>query len=154
MGFGQYATTQKRNRDKGYPVDTVDLKVGRMTMAEIMADVEGDSVVSQRKTAHNEVTRECSTGIIVCRLRETDIVLYHPKHNWVILNTGGWNTPTTRRHIMNFLRRKNFPISVWGDKKVGGNFVMGDIGGNKVEGVFKQRATIHADGSFISDLGV
>lgn len=162
MGFGQYheATTNLNERreaaglpveqrDSGFPVPREDVKTGRMTNAEIMADVDADPV-SVKRTGHNEVTRVLKSGTIICRLRETDIVHLF-RDGCIEIDTGGWNTPTTRRHIMDFLSRHNFSCSIYGDKKRGGNVLTGIKTGDASEIIFKQMVTIFTDGTWTAD---
>ncbi len=152
MGFGQYATAEIRNRDKGYPKGTTDLKVGRMTKDEILADANLGGLVSSVKSAHNELTLTYESGTVVCRLRETNIVTLSPG-GYILINTGGWNTPTTRSHVMNFLASQNFQINMWGDKKAGGNRIKFTTGENiKVGDIFRQWVIIYPDGGTLSDL--
>ena len=153
MGFGQHATASQRNKDKGYPAGTKVLKVGRMTQAEIMDGVNHATIIKTEKSAHNEVTLTYANDTVVCRLRRTNIVTI-TKDGVVLVKTGGWNTLTTRRHAMNFLKRQGFQISMRGDKKRGGNVlaVPGD-GKSKQEVVFKQWAIFNLRGGYLTALG-
>ena len=152
MGFGQYMGEDTRtSKDLGYPVPRGEVKYGRMTLDEIMADLDSDPILSSAKSAHNEVTITYKNGSIVCRLRETNIVYLHPNGAYH-LDTGGWNTPTTKRHMVNFLARHGFPISLWGDKKRGG-IILRDHRGNAedTEILFKKTATVFGVGDFLVD---
>lgn len=162
MGFGQYheATTSLNERreaaglpveqrDSGFPVPREDVKTGRMTNAEIMADVDADPV-SVKRTGHNEVTRLLDNGTIICRLRETDIV-YLFANGVIKIDTGGWNTPTTRRHVMDFLSRHKFYCSLFGDKKRGGNILTGIRQGDTTDIIFKESVVIFTDGTYLAD---
>ena len=46
-------------------------------------------------------------GTIICRYHDTDIAKYNPTTRTVTLNSGGWHTATTKRHI-------NQCFQVWG----------------------------------------
>ena len=153
MGFGQHATASQRNKDKGYPAGTKVLKVGRMTQAEIMDGVNHATIIKTEKSAHNEVTMTHANGTVVCRLRRTNIVTI-TDGGAVLVNTGGWNTLTTRRHVVNFLKRHGFGISMWGDIKRGGNVlaVPGD-GKSKQEVVFKHWVIFNLGGGYLTALG-
>lgn len=153
MGFGQHATASQRNKDKGYPVGLKKLKTGRMTQAEIMNGVNHATIIKTEKSAHNEVTLTHANGTVVCRLRRTNIVTI-TDGGAVLVNTGGWNTPTTRRHVMNFLKRHGFQISMWGDKKRGGN-VLSAPGTEKLkaEVSFKQWVVFNLCGGYLTALG-
>lgn len=163
MGFGQYSRTGERlqyeravgyrepAKDAGYPVSREQVKAGRMTKAEILAGVDMSGVVRTRKTGHNEVTRWLSDGTEICRLRETDIGFAYPDGT-LKLHTGGWNTRTTRAHLVDFLSRKNRPCGVWGAKKAGGN-VMGDWSGHgRGQVVFAEYVTLFTDGTWQADI--
>ena len=128
------------NRDSGSPVPQDKVKYGRMSMEAIMKDMDYEGMVSFVKSAHNEVTRTMKDGRIICRLRETDIVTICDTQ--ITINTGGWNTKTTRRHIEAFLARHNFQISILGVKKEGGNKFLMRMGENEVGGSFNTWATI------------
>jgi hypothetical protein len=137
--------------DRGYPVPLSEVKVGYMNNAEIMADAPGEAItVSQKRTAHNEVTRVTTTGVQVCRLRETDIVALSLDGSFT-LDTGGWNTPTTKRHMVDFLKRNKIPVTLWGDKKRGGIILRDLRGENPREIIFKSLVTVFADGSWLAD---
>lgn len=164
MSYGQYTGPKRQVIDgqdyalmsekdaarRGYPSTAV--KVGSMTRDEIMSGVERHTrdIVSTKKTAHNEVTRIYTDGTVVCRLRETDIVTIYP-HGPIDINTGGWNTRTTRRHIVDFLERHNFPVTIWGDKKRGGNVLTLTRGDVTSEIVFEQTVIIFTDGTWVAD---
>lgn len=155
MGFGQYMKVDDLRKEAVYPVSRTRVKTGRMTKTEIMAGVDPEAVIDATISAHNEVTIRYVWGALVCRLRETDIVEIGP-NGVVLLNTGGWNTITTRRHMRNFLQRHGFSILVWGDKKRGGNVLTlyRDDENDRTEIVFKQRVLFNSSGGFLSDLGV
>lgn len=162
MGFGQHSRTGERLQHEravgyrepaktgGYPIPREQVKSGAMTKNDILAGVDMSYVEKTRKTGHNEVTRWLSDGTEICRLRETDIGVAYPDGT-LKLYTGGWNTRTTRTHLMDFLSRHNRPCGVWGDKKAGGN-VMGDWSGNGHGRVtFKTSVTLFTDGTWQAD---
>ncbi len=153
MGFGQHTKADHGVRATGYPVPRPDVKVGRMTKAEIMESADLACVIDAKISAHNEVTIRYTGGSLVCRLRETNVVEIGP-NAVVLIDTGGWNTITTRRHIRNFLKRQGWQISLWGDKRKGGNVLTlyGIFNHERIEIVFKQRAMFNMTGGFISDL--
>jgi len=153
MGFGQHMKVDDLQRECRYPVSRTKVKTGRMTKAEILAGVTDADYVDATISAHNEVTIQYKGGFLVCRLRETDIVAIGPGDS-VVINTGGWNTITTRRHVVNFLKRHGFQISLWGDKKRGGNVLTlyHNDGNDRTEIPFKQRVVFNREGGFKSDL--
>jgi hypothetical protein len=69
--------------------------MARRTKREIMAGVD---CVKSRLIDHNTVEYERANGERVIRLHLTDIVTYRTDGT-VVLNTGGWNTITTRDRI-------------------------------------------------------
>jgi hypothetical protein len=136
---------------RGYPVPHEEVKVGYMNNAEIMADVDDEGIIEQTRTANNEVTRTMADGRIICRLRETDIAAIYPSRCFA-LDTGGWNTPTTRNHMQNFLQRHGFLATVGGSKKRGGIILRMKAGGFWREiAVFKERITVFKDGQVVVD---
>lgn len=120
MGFGQYAGHGRGLRDAGWK-DGAPLKVGRMTQADVLAKVK-DGYLSYRKSGHNESTRRHEDGTEIVRLRETDILTIIPEDERgqmvLYVNTGGWNTVTTRQHLMGAIHRYIKPdgLSIWGQR--------------------------------------
>lgn len=153
MGFGQHMKVDNRQKDTGYPVPITKVKWGRMTKEEIMAGVYGPDVIDAKITAHNEVTFCHANGALVCRLRETNIA-YIGDNGAVLIDTGGWNTITTRRHVTDFLKRHGFKINVWGDKRRGGNILVlwTNDSNDRTEIPFKQKIVFNREGGFQSDL--
>jgi len=140
MGYGQYTTAERRNRDKGYPEGTKDLKVGRMDFEQIMDDVDERDLLDATTSGHNEITLTYKGGLVVCRVRDTNVVSIN--NRFVLIDTGGWNTLTTRRHVNDFLAAQSLRIVIRGDKKAGGNFLEGVIEGVEIEGCFARRILI------------
>jgi len=89
----------------------------------------------------------------VCRLRETNIVEIGD-NGAVLIDTGGWNTITTRRHATDFLKRHGFNISLWGDKRRGGNLLTlySSDGNDRTEIPFKKSVAFNREGAYKSDL--
>jgi hypothetical protein len=147
------ADRPKRGYPKGVPVI-----VGKMTLPELCKTFSGTAQVV--KTAHNEVTACYPSGRVVVRLRETDILTFEPDGT-VIFCTGGWNTVTTRRHMIAAFKRqtgctlivnqrrsiRGISISFAGISESKGRFE------KRAGGFFKARGVSRPDGSFVSDLG-
>lgn len=153
MGFGQHTKADNTRRDAGYPVPRSEVKVGRLTMVEIMAGVEAADYIDAKISAHNEVTIRYNGGSLVCRLIGTNIVEINADAT-VVIDTGGWNTMSTRRHVVNFLNRHGFGISMWGDIKRGGNVLAlySNDGKDCTEIVFKNRVMFNQEGGFVTDM--
>lgn len=153
MGFGQHTRTDHRGPVTGYPVPRSEVKVGRMTKVEVMAGVVNADIIDSKISAHNEVTIRYNGGALVCRLRETNIVEIATNAT-VLIDMGGWNTITTRRHVRNFLKRNGVEISLWGDIKRGGNVLVlpSSITNDRTEIVFKNKVMFNKVGGFMTDL--
>ena len=144
----------KRNQDKSYPVGTKTVKWGHMTLAKIMAGADTDDLVETVKSGNNELTLVYRDGTIVCRLREQDIVTL-TKSGIILIDTGGWNTPTTRTHVMNFLTVRGYQINMRGVKEGGGNIV--SLAGNDFEIMeisFNSTLAIFKTGDHVADMEV
>ncbi len=111
MSFGQYFRTtsdgMRRHveRAAGHPVDRELVDTNDFTKADVLAGVERQDFCRTRKTGNNEATREYHCGERVVRVRNTDILIAWPCGSFLI-NTGGWNTPTTRAHLTDALARE------------------------------------------------
>ena len=153
MGFGQHTKTDHGGRATGYPVPRADVKVGRFTKVEIMAGVNDADIIDAKISAHNEVTIRYNGGSLVCRLIGTNIVEINADAT-VVIDTGGWNTVTTRRHVMNFLNRNGVGISLWWDIKRGGNVLVlpSNIANERTEIVFRNRVMFNKVGGFVTDM--
>ncbi len=152
LGDGSMYEIAREQMDDSRSVEIV--KVGRMTNAEILAGVDMTDVVSVVRSAHNEITRTFKNGKVIVRLRETDIVIVFPETGSVLINTGGWNTVTTRRHINDFLSRQNFPARICKARKGGGVNVLVQWGQELIrQGNFQTRCVIGkwSGGYFIID---
>lgn len=79
---------------------------GRRTKAEIL---DGAQAVESRFVARNTVEWKDADGARHIRLHRTDILTFHPDGS-IRINTGGWNTITTRDRINAFLPS---PFRVW-----------------------------------------
>ncbi len=134
----QTESFKARNARKGYAPGTGKLKMGYMNNDEIMAGVDSPHIIKVERTTHNEVTMTTKKGLTICRLRETNIAWVND-HGEFGLNTGGWNTIITRRHMQDFLKRQNFDVQIRGDKKAGGIRLGGLKGGDII---FKQRVDV------------
>lgn len=75
----------------------------RKTKGE-MLDAIKTPVVKSRMVARNTIEYETDIGDVVTRLHDTDIVRTRPEGT-VYLDTGGWNTKTTRARINEALPR-------------------------------------------------
>jgi len=64
------------------------------TKKEIM---EGIDCIKSKKIDNNTIEYLQNNGTKVIRLHQTDIITF--KNGVVILNSGGWRTPTTRNRI-------------------------------------------------------
>lgn len=73
----------------------------RRTKREIMEGVEG--VLWSILIANNTVRYVTSDGYDCIRLHRTDIVVRPPNCSFIILDTGGWFTATTKERINRFL---------------------------------------------------
>ena len=63
-----------------------------------------NTTVKTGKTGHNEVTTYAD-GVVTVVLYSMPIVVVDVATRTVTLDNGGWNTPTTSRHIERALRR-------------------------------------------------
>lgn len=86
--------------------------MARRTKGEIMAGVDS---VESRFVDHNTVMYHRENGERVIRLHLTDIVTYQPNGD-IVLNTGGWNTITTKDRINKQLELEAPGWRVWSDK--------------------------------------
>lgn len=154
MGFGQYAKVDDVQREAGYPVPRTKVEYGRMTKPEIMAEVSDHDYIDAKFSAHNEITIRYKDGALVCRFRETNVVEIDG-NNVVVIDTGGWNTISTRRHVIDFLKRHGFKISMWGDKRRGGNVLILPYSheNERQEIPFKKQIMFNQEGGVVSDLG-
>jgi hypothetical protein len=152
MGFGQHTNSGRAGKTAGYPVPRNQVKIGRMTTPQIMQGVSDTDIVKTERTGHNEVKRTLSDGRVIYRLRETDIITFYPT-GIVLINTGGRNTMTTRRHLMDILKRHNFQTTIWADKKGGGNILKLWKHDKMREFRFIQSLVIFPRGESFSDVG-
>lgn len=91
MGFGQYSA---------YGTD-------RKTKGEILAGVEG--ITTSRLVARNTAMYQTVEGAQVMRLHRTD-VFRRDADGTITLDTGGWNTVTTRARMNDALRGTGFSV--------------------------------------------
>jgi hypothetical protein len=156
MAFGQYARIGKRlererevgyrepAKDAGFPIPREQVRGGRMTNAQVLSGAEPEGWVDAIRTAHNEVTRDYITHRVV-RLRETDIAVIYLNGD-IALDTGGWNTVTTRAHMMGVLSREGHPaVGIYGAKCNKGRNVLNAQ-------PFERRIMFKPDGNHISDV--
>lgn len=64
------------------------------------------------RTGHNEITTYAD-GIITVVLHSTPIVVVDVAAQTVTLDNGGWNTPTTTKHVNDALRRLRAELGDW-----------------------------------------
>lgn len=121
MGFGQYTTG---NRHK-YPMDP-QVTAGRHTIADLKRWLPHgwDEV---KKTAHNELTATYPDGTVRVLYHRTVIVTKKPDGS-IVIDNGGYGTPSTAQHIMGACARLGFRL--WGSH-VDGNFVVGGCDGDR-----------------------
>lgn len=103
----------KDMRKKGYAKPGVFW--GRRSKKNMMKGVQ-PGYVKSRLTAHNEVTRWYENGITIVRFHRTDLLWIHPDGSFYI-NTGGWLSVATKRHLNNALKRHGLDISVEFERK-------------------------------------
>lgn len=109
----EFRGLDRQLRDKGYPIEPT---YGPRTKADIM---DGVDHVKARKLTGRSVEYWRANGDRVIRLHRTDIVTFHADRR-VSLDTGGWQTPTTRQNMMEHLPQG---VCIWGDKRRGGNIL-------------------------------
>lgn len=95
------------------------------------AKLHGRCILS-RKLQNNTYLRRRDGGRIAVRLHATDVITFHPD-NSITLNTGGWNTITTRQRINSYQ-----PHSVWSKR---GDLFIG-VRGKTREPPCKTRLTV------------
>lgn len=150
--FG-YEVQPDSRKDRGYSVPGSEVAWGRMTVAQIMEGADMRGLVSHKKSAHNEVTLTYENGVKVCRFRGTDIVQIDGFSNLILLDTGGWNTISTRRHMMDFLAREGVTVGLWGAKKGDKRNVLCffTYGGTRGEFYFTQLILFNPVGGILTD---
>lgn len=76
----------------------------QMTKGEMLESLacQGVTPVKSRKAARNTIEYWTECGARVIRYMETDVVTIH-KNGKIVLNTGGYNTVTTRARMNEFL---------------------------------------------------
>ncbi len=149
--------TEKGAAQRGYP--TTEVTWGPRTLDELTADITPGNIASRTrlgKAAAEIVLKQ--SGVILCRLHNTVIAKINA-NGCLWLNTGGWNTVTTYRHMEKFAGRHNFNIKVGGNKKAGGNTVTwyreewnGKEWPNPITATFTQKVSLCLDGTTDSDL--
>ena len=114
----------------------------RKSKRGMLAAIESP-VVKSRMIARNTIEYETGIGDVVTRLHDTDIVRKRPEGT-VYLDTGGWNTKTTRARINEALPRG---ISVHTHK---GSMYISGVNGKSHE--FTQTARIGPRGGVTTDI--
>ncbi len=78
------------------------ISTGKRTKTDIMSGVKTD-VVKSKFVDNNTVEYTTADGRRVIRLHDTDIITYMPNGK-IILNSGGWRTPTTKGRINEYVK--------------------------------------------------
>lgn len=97
---------------------------------------------SSRKLENNTYLihyHEAKPHYIGIRLHNTDVVKYYPDGR-IILNSGGWKTPTTKDRI-----NKYAPVNVWTNK---GIWYIGQSWNKPAEAIYQDDMVINPDGTF------
>jgi len=97
---------------------------------------------SSRKLENNTYLihyHEAKPHYIGVRLHNTDVVKYYPDGR-IILNSGGWKTPTTKDRI-----NKYAPVNVWTDK---GIWYIGQSWNKPAEAIYQDDMVINPDNTF------
>ena len=108
--------------------------MSRKTKAEIMAGVECE----RSRIAGNNTVEYFQNGDRVIRLHLTDIITFK-KNGDVVLNSGGWRTPTTKSRMNDFLPG----WQVWQESKIW--YVGKSWHGERF--VFEDGMVLHSDGT-------
>jgi 3'-phosphoadenosine 5'-phosphosulfate sulfotransferase (PAPS reductase)/FAD synthetase len=82
---------------------------------------------------------EAKPHYIGIRLHNTDVVKYY-QDGRIVLNSGGWKTPTTKDRI-----NKYAPVNVWTDK---GIWYIGQNWNKPAEAIYQDDMVINPDGTF------
>jgi len=77
---------------------------------QILEGIDSAEIESSRFVASNTLKIECKNGDVVYRLHQTNIVTYR-KNGEVVLDSGGWKTPTTKERMNCFA-----PVTVYQDR--------------------------------------
>lgn len=78
---------------------------GKRTKADILSGVSAE-IVKSKFVDNNTVEYTTADGRRVIRLHDTDIITYMPNGK-IILNSGGWRTPTTKDRINSLVKLKD-----------------------------------------------
>jgi len=70
----------------------------RKTKKEILEGVPSEAIISSKKIGNNTYEVLLTNGDRIIRLHNTNVITYKPD-NTVILDSGGWLTPTTKDRI-------------------------------------------------------
>ena len=137
------------------PSAKTELPSGRMSNAEILSGFHYLVDVTKlrfTRTAHNELTFDAD-GTTTVRYRDTNIVTVKANGD-VLVATGGWNTPSTRRHILNALTRLGYKATLKGQKAIKGICISIEDFTDQGGVFFQSRGVFRKDrGVFQSDLG-
>lgn len=118
MGFGQYAGSGRTAKDKGWKSETeaiTNARTSYIRKGEQLAQEEEEVVWSRKRGGTATVYRTVS-GKVVYRLYDTNVFTI-TSEGAVILDTGEWNTPTTRRCMADaFKEFYDIYVSIYGDK--------------------------------------
>lgn len=142
----------------GKPPSGDAMLVGPLRMREVLGNFnwvlrERSEGTVYKKTAHNEATVDIN-GFVYVMYRGAQI-LYRSEYE-IILDTAGWNTVSTRRHIQNAVKRLGMDCTLSGQKQIRGIRIrIPEI--TRDRGVFFQRRGVFrkvgGSWSFESDLG-
>lgn len=84
------------------------MRANRQTKRQICDGIVGEHT-GARVIANNTVQYTNSKGEIVIRLHNTDIITYK-KNGSVVLNTDGWQTPTTKERLNRYMSERHIRI--------------------------------------------
>lgn len=70
--------------------------------------------IELRKKGNTSIKNENS--IITVRFHETDIITHDTKNKTIILDSGGWRTPTTKNRINQYLSENNIGLGIFQKK--------------------------------------
>uniref|UniRef100_A0AB74UN48 Uncharacterized protein n=1 Tax=Caulobacter phage BL57 TaxID=3348355 RepID=A0AB74UN48_9VIRU len=134
MAFGQYSHTPQVRRSK------------RDMVASLPADVQA-ALASAKLAARNTLDYTTSDGTRRVRLHDTDVLTMTPDGR-VMINTGGWNTLTTRDRINGFAPPHVQVYSDKGQPNVRAVAAGESLGWDKpaASKAFDKAATVYPDG--------
>lgn len=72
---------------------------------------------SMHKLSKNNTTLTTRNGVNVLTLHSTEIVRHNPATGEIVLNSGGWQTSTTKARMTQYFNTRNLPICVFQEKR-------------------------------------